>query len=208
MGLTVLLPVTRAWSRQEVMASVAASDIPRENVLLVIDAPGVGPWPEDFEALGFIVTTHRTGAPVPPDSHRLGADPTRLARMERHRAVRRLTQELVPDGPLLCIEDDGILPHNVYSLLAATGTNATGVQVGRHEIREPGIQGWHQGQGTTAVEACGHYCLLTTGAAYKAAPIPDKGEVDLGHTAGIRPLVVVEECLVGHLTEQEGVLWP
>lgn len=205
-GLTVLLPVTRSWSREAVIASIAASDIPQEDMLLIFDAPDVGPWDTDLTALGFNVTLHRTGNEAPPDSYLIG-DAARAVRLERHRAVRRLTQTLVPDGLLLCIEDDGILPPDVYARLSAAGPNATGVQIGRHNVRQPGIVGATDTVGVADIDACGHYCLLTTGAAYKAAPIPERGSVDIKHTYHIRPLVVDWDCIVGHLTE-EGVLWP
>lgn len=202
------MPVTRAWTRQQVMASIAASDIPRTSVILVADAPNIGPWDKDFADLGFDVSVYHTGNSTPPDSHQLGNDPRRLVRMERHREMRRLTQRLVPDGPLLCIEDDGILPPDVFARLSAAGPNATGVQLGRHAKRTPGVIWPEKTEGIANVGACGHYCLLTTGETYKAAPIPEAGSVDLGHTASIRPLVVDWDCKVGHLTEDEGVLWP
>jgi hypothetical protein len=204
--LTVLMPITRSWSREAVIGAISASDIPRQRALLVFDAPVPWePWRDAFCGAGFaMVTCHRTGNPDPPAE--------RIARRARHRALRRLTQALVPNGPLLCLEDDTIVPPDVYARLSAAGANATAVQVARHADRRVGVFrcGVSVGPraGVQAIDACGHYCLLTTGEAYKAAAIPDDGAVDAGHTAQIRPLVVDWDCHCGHLLENGDILWP
>lgn len=191
--LTVLLPVTRPWSREAVCAAIGASDIPRGRLLLVLDAPGCGKWAADLKALGFKVGVTKTGNPDPPDG--------RVARRTRHREMRRLTQTIVPDGPLLCLEDDTLVPPDVYERLTLAGPNATGVQLSRFDSARPGIDGAARTYGISPIRACGHYCLLTTGEAYKAAKVPERGVVDWGHTAGIQPLVVDWDCHCGHLTE-------
>ena len=198
-SLTVLLPVTRAWAMGPVVEAIAVSDIPRGRLILVLDAPGCEAWEPALAAIGFSVETTATGNPDPPQG--------RHERRERHRAMRRLTQALVPDGPLLCLEDDTIVPADVYAHLAAAGVNATAVQVGRHRCRAVGVHGYKRTSRIEPVTACGHYCLLTTGEAYKGAAVPDAKAIDTGHTSQIQPLVVDWECVCGHLTER-GVLYP
>jgi len=197
--LTLLLPVTRDWTMESVCRAIAASDIPRERCILILDAPGCEAWEGALTELGFQVETHVTGNGPPPEYW--------LERRPRHRAMRRLTQRLVPDGPLLCLEDDTIVPRDVFSRLSAAGPNACGVQVGRRESRRVGVSMPKSRRGVSPVRACGHYCLLTTGEAYRAAVILDAGPPDAGHTSQIRPLVVDWECICGHLTEA-GVLYP
>ena len=199
--LTVLLPVTRPWARLAFCSALAASDVPRQRLILVADAPGCEGWADDLAALGFHVEAHYTNNPDPP--------PGREERRDRHRAMRRLTQALVYDGPLLCLEDDTIVPPDVYARLSAIAP-ATGVQVGRHESRAVGVYRNGApviGEGIEDIDACGHYCLLTTGEAYRAATIPAVGQVDTGHTAQIDGLRVDWDCVCGHLA-QEGVLMP
>jgi hypothetical protein len=203
-SLTVLLPVTRDWTREQFCTALAASDVPRGRLILILDAPGCEAWPDSLSAIGFDVETHVTGNPDPPTD--------RMDRRPRHRTVRRLTQALVPDGPLLCLEDDTIVPPDVYSRLAAIGPNATAVQRGRHSRSAAcGIyRNGHplkRGHGIERIEACGHYCLLTTGEAYRTAVILDAGAVDKAHTEQIPGLRVDWDCVCGHLTE-DGILWP
>jgi hypothetical protein len=116
---------------------------------------------------------------------------------------------LVPDGPLLCIEDDILVPPDIYARLSAIGPHATGIQIARHECRRPVIypaQGMREG--IHPVDGCGMGCLLTTGEAYRAAILTDDGgAIDEQHTAHMRPLLADFDCVCGHITE-EGVLWP
>ncbi|MDZ4181148.1 MAG: hypothetical protein U1E29_18250 [Coriobacteriia bacterium] len=196
---TVLLPVTRPWAMERVCAAIEASDIPRDRLILVLDAPGCEAWEGALSALGFDVDVHATGNPSPPA--------TWQERRPRHRTVRVLTQALVPDGPLLCLEDDTLVPPDVWAKLSAIGPHSTGVQAGRHEMRGIGVSG---APGKSRVEDatdCGHYCLYTTGEDYKRARIIMHGSIDRKHTAQLRPLRVDWECVCGHLTGT-GVLWP
>lgn len=196
--LTLLLPVTREWSRERFCTALGASDVPRGRLVLILDAPGCEEWEGALTRLGFSVETHATGNGHPPQR--------RGDRRPRHRAMRRLSQTLVPDGPLLCLEDDTLVPPDIYARLSAAGPNATGVQAGRHESHRTGVDGARKCVGVEKVRSCGHYCLLTTGEAYRHAKIRDSGPVDSGHTLQIRPLVVDWGCACGHLTES-GVLY-
>ncbi len=127
--------------------------------------------------------------------------------------MRQITQGIVPDGPLLCLEDDTLVPPNVWELLSGPGPHASGVQRGRYDKR---IGVWVDGtnptearEGVEDVEACGMYCLLTTGEAYrKPFRITGafSGAVDAAQTAAMRPRVVWD-CICGHLT-RERVLMP
>lgn len=200
--LTVLLPVTRAWTRQEVIDHIAASDMPRDRCVVILDAPGCEEWIPSLEALGFAVAAHETGNDHPPAG--------RAERRARHRAMRRLSQSLVPDGPLLCIEDDVLVCPDIYARLSAVGGNATGVVIARHASRIPVIYPLRSrmGTGVESITGCGYNCLLTTGEAYKAAEVRDDGGApDFEHTSQIRPLKVDWGCVCGHMTET-GVLWP
>lgn len=198
--MTLLLPVIRPWAMDAVVAAIAASDIPRERCMLIEDAPGCECWEPALDALGFSVIVYVTGSDYPPEG--------RLARRPRHRAMVKLSQTLVPDGPLLCLEDDILVPPDIFARLSAAGPNATGVQIARHESRRPVIYGKRaMGTGVEEVEGCGIGCLLTTGEAYRAPLGDGPGPVDLELTQQIRPLVVDWGCVCGHMTDS-GVLLP
>jgi hypothetical protein len=195
--LTLLLPVIRAWTRAAVCGAIAVSDIPREKLLLILDAPGCEPWGDSLEALGFDVTTHATGNDYPSDD--------RIERRPRWREMRRLSQTLVPGGPLLCIEDDVIVCPDIYTRLSALGPHATGVVVDRGRGKTPVIYPLRSrmGKGIEGVEGCGYNCLLTTGEAYRSAVLGNgPGPADIEHTAQLRPLRVDWGCICGHLTEK------
>lgn len=199
--LTVLLPVTRAWTREQVCAAIAASDIPRERLVLVLDAPGCEGWQGSLEALGFEVEVSATGNDLPPDGNP-------YKRRPRQEQMRSLTTRLVGDGELLCLDDDAIVPADVYARLSAIGPHACGVQVSRYGNKFCGVYRNHRplrrGRGVEAVEACGHYCLLTTGAMYRACAVAAPGRGEMRPIPGLR---VDWDCICGHLT-QRGVLWP
>lgn len=201
--LTVLLPVTRDWTLRPVCDAIAASDIPRESLVLLIDAPGCDEWFSELLMMGFNITVHRTGNGQPPAG--------RVARRTRHRAMRLLSQTLVPEsGPLLCLEDDILVPPDIYAKLSALAPHATGVQMDRHGSLRPVIYPLRRkcGTGVELVQGCGHGCLLTTCEDYRAAEISDKdGAVDELHTSQLRPLYVDWSCVCGHLTAS-GVLYP
>lgn len=201
-ALTVLLPVTRPWALDAVCAAIAASDIPRERAIVYLDAPGCEPWVPALEGLGFEVDVVRAVMLMDPANDRIG-------RRRGHAAMRQITQGLVPDGPLLCLEDDSIVPPDVYARLSAIGPTATGVQRGRYD-RRLGL--WVRGKnpvalgsGVEQIDACGLYCLFTTGEAYRAPfAVTDAfgGAVDAAQTAPMRPKVDWE-LIVGHLTREE-----
>lgn len=201
MSLTVLLPIIRPQTMDAVVASIAASDIPRGPCVLILDAPGCKAWVGAMRGIGFDPETWSTGYEYPPEG--------RLARRSRHRAMVKLSQTMVGAGPLLCLEDDILVPPDIFARLSGAGLNATGVQIARHESRRPVIYGKRRmGTGIEEVEGCGIGCLLTTGEAYKAAELGDgPGPVDLELTQQIRPLVVDWGCVCGHMTE-DGVLYP
>lgn len=201
--LTVLLPVTRPWTLVGFVDAIHESSIPRDDILLYIDGPDCGEWPDAMKQLGFDVTVAH-GYSTPPPSGR-------ESRRARHMLMRRMTQELVPDGLLLCLEDDSIVPPDVWERLTAIGPTATGVQRSRYD-RSVGI--WRDGElvtprgygsGTEKVQACGLYCLLTTGEDYRQPFGSDArfgGAIDAAQTVHMRP-TVDWDLIVGHLTETE-----
>jgi len=198
--LTLLLSVIRPWTREAVCNALAASDIPRERCILVLDAPGCALWETSLYELGFDVELHVTRNEYPPEG--------RVDRRPRHRAMVKYTQTLVGDGPVLCIEDDILVPPDIHARLSAAGPNATGIQIARHESRRPVLYGiTRMGAGVVPVSGCGLGCLLTTGEAYRAPLGDGPGPVDKELTTQIRPLVVDFGCVCGHMTEN-GVLWP
>lgn len=201
--LTLLLPVIRDWTRESVISAIAASDIPRDRVILVLDAPGCEAWADSLVTLGFTVETHATGKSYPPEG--------RIERRPRWRANVKRTQMLVPDGPLLCLEDDILVPIDIYSRLTAIGPHATGIQIARHESRRPVLYPAYSMQGPSTVldvDGCGFGCLLTTGEAYRSAVLGDgPGPTDRELTAQLRPLRADFGCVCGHLTK-DGVLMP
>ena len=201
--LTVLLPVIRDWTRESVIGAISASDIPRDRVVLVLDAPGCEAWADSLTAIGFAVDVHATGKDYPPEG--------RMNRRPRWRANVKFIQTLVPDGPLLCLEDDILVPPDIYTRLTAIGPHATGIQIARHESRRPVLYPAYSMQkaGTVLdVDGCGFGCLLTTGEAYRGAILGDgPGPVDKELTAQLRPLRADFGCVCGHMT-REGVLYP
>jgi hypothetical protein len=202
--LTVLLPVIRFWTCEAVCGAIEVSDIPRERAIIIEDAPGCGVWEECLRALGFDCTVYRTGNDHPPED--------RLVRRPRWREMRRLSQALAPDGPLLCIEDDVLVCPDIYARLANVGPHVTGVVVGRHSRRKLPVvyplRTAYPAEGTEDIEGCGYNCLLTTGEAYKEVALGyGPGPADIEHTAHLRPLRVDWGCRCGHITEG-GVLWP
>lgn len=200
--LQILLPVTRPWAKERVCRSLAASDIPRGEVILILDAPGCEGWEDALKEAGFAVKTVSTDNPEPPAG--------RLERRTRHREMRRLSQTLVHDGPLLVLEDDTLVPQDVFLKLSSSSGSVSGVQVGRHEgAQTVGIYGAETPYGVSPIESCGHYCLLTTGKEYKEAQIRNTNNpVDVDHTSQIRPLSVNWDVKCGHLLEDGSVLLP
>ena len=210
----LFIPVTRPWAVEPVMAALNASDIPR-SVVLLIDAPGCEGWFDAFVASGWNVTLVMTHNPEPPED--------RIARRERHVTMRRRSQDLLRDYErVLCVEDDTLVPPDVWSRLSALMdegyTAASGVQYGRYGQRIPGIWGYNADcgifdpifpeSGAKGADAVGHYCLMTTGTAYAMAPIaPREFEpVDIAHTKHLTPMAIDWNVVCGHLLEDGTVI--
>lgn len=183
------------------VAAISVSDIPKERLILIQDAPGCEAWEQALTDIGFRVELHITRNDYPPED--------RLTRRPRHRSMVRYSQTLVPDGPLLCLEDDILVPPDIHARLSAIGPHATGIQIARHNSRRPVLYPRTlMGTGIATVEGCGFGCLLTTGEAYRAAVLGDgPGPVDEELTAQLVPLHVDFGCVCGHLTK-DGTLWP
>lgn len=199
--LTLLLPVTRSWTLPAVIEALAASDIPRERCVLVLDAPGCALWETSLYDLGFRVELHITRNPPPTTD--------RYERRRRHIRMREFTLPLVGDGPLLTLDDDTIVPPDVYARLSRAGEHATGVQVSRWGSRRCGVyRGGRslraQASGVESIDYCGHYCLLTTGEMYRQTAVHLPSEC---YMKPIPNLVVDWGCVCGHMTK-DGVLWP
>lgn len=201
----LFLPVTRPPDPR-VVASLVASDIPRECIVL-IDSPHGAAWPKVLLSAGFAIRAYTTGngrAPVSVD-----------ARRARHLAMRRHSQTLTRScGRVLYLEDDGIVPPDVWSRLSALLDDgyaaATGIETSRRgSLRAPGL--WlHRGDTwatvwpsvASPVDACGHFCLLTDGETYGRVFTPEYGEaIDRAHTRLLTPLACDPDCVVGHLTD-------
>lgn len=195
------MPVTREWTRPLVVSALDASDIPREKFLLVYDGPEpTARWETDLRALGFHVETHSTYRPEPPTE--------RLARRPRHNQMREFTCRIVDDGPLLILDDDSLVPPDVYARLSTAGTHASGVQVSRHGNELCGVyrdgRPLTEGSGVERIDYCGHFCLLTTGEMYRETAMHTPDQCYMQPIPG---LVCDWDCVVGHITEG-GVLWP
>ena len=209
----LFLPVTRIWSIEPVVAAFDASDIPKE-VYLLLDAPGCEGWADAFHERGWLTHTVATRNPDPPAG--------RLERRSRHRVMRTLSQEMTKNlGRVLYSEDDTLVPHDVWhrlsALLDAGYTAASGVQRGRHECNACGVWHWDREanimdvfhpHGIEEADAVGHYCLMTTGAAYAAAPLSEHPNepVDTGHTRRLAPIAVDSSIWCGHLKENGEII--
>jgi len=207
----LFLPVTRTRTMERVVASIEASDIPRKAIVL-IDGPGCEAWPKALTRAGFDVECHVTGngkAPFSTD-----------ARRARHLRMRRLSQTLTRDkGRVLYLEDDGIVPADVWSRLSAlldSGYAAvSGLQTSRHGgLRAPGLWLHRNGLWATVwpseaspVDACGHFCLLTDGETYSRGFDLTGGEaIDRAHTQHLTPLGCDPDVVVGHLLDNGQVI--
>ena len=201
--LNLLMPISRDWTREQVIAAIAASDIPRYRALLVFDGPDCGwhRWLCDFHRLGVAATGHFTGNmdPIPND---------RIARRVRHNAMRESTVAVVPDGPLLILDDDTLVPRDVYARLSAAGPHATAIQVSRWGNDRCGVyrdgEALRSGHGVEPIDYCGHYCLLTTGEMYRKTALHTPEQCYMQPIEGLK---ADWDCVCGHLTE-EGALWP
>lgn len=200
--LEILLPVTRPWACERMTRALSLSDIPRGKIILIIDNSGCEDWKPALERIGFTVDEHFSHKTEPPKG--------RVERRKRHRQMRRLSQKLVGDGPLLLLEDDTLVPRDVFSRLERTEGSVSGIQVARHDDQLiHGVHGWSSKNGIVPIDSCGHYCMLTTGKAYKAAKVLDDDEaVDIGHTRQIRPLYADWDVVCGHLLENGQVITP
>lgn len=206
----LFIPVTRPPDAR-VVASLVASDIPREAIVL-IDSPSGEPWVKTLRSVGFTVTAYTTGngrAPVSVD-----------ARRARHLQMRRHSQTLTRVcGRVLYLEDDGIVPPDVWSRLSAVLDSgyvaATGIETSRRgDLRAPGV--WLNRGDTWAtvwpsvtqrVDACGHFCLMTEGETYARSFIVGTGEaIDRAHTRNLTPLACDPHVVVGHLADDGRVI--
>jgi hypothetical protein len=200
--LTTLLPVSRAWTMDGVCEALSVSDIPRERLILILDAPGCRPWGLALTNLGFDVEVHMHDGGTPPTD--------RIARRISHNKMREFTVGLVPDGPLLCLDDDTIVPPDVYTRLSRAGEHASGVQISRWGSPRCGVYrgntalSYQPGHGVESIDYCGHYCVLTTGEMYRKTTCH---AADACYMQPIPGLVVDWGCVCGHLTK-EGILWP
>lgn len=201
--LTLLIPIIRPWTRELVCNAISESDIPREKCILILDAPGCKAWPVELAKLGFNVGYIETCNEFPPEG--------RVDRRPRHREMVKYSQTLIPDGPLLCLEDDVLVPPDIYDRLTLREPySMTGVQVARHENRNPVVYPLRSeySVGHEFVEGCGLGCLMTRGEDYRAVLLGDgPGPVDYELTSQLNSLVIDWDCKCGHLTE-DGVLWP
>jgi hypothetical protein len=212
-AMSLFLPVTRPWACERGVSAFDASDIPK-SVILLLDAPGCDNWVTAFRSAGWHVTTTRGNQTPPPID--------RLARRPRHLIMRRMSQFLTQDcGRVLYSEDDTLVPPDVWTRLSALldqgYTAASGVQHGRYDHPYPGVWRWNREAnimdvfepvGVEEADAVGHYCLMTTGAVYAAAPIePHPNEpIDCAHTRFLAPIAVDAAVRCGHLLETGEVI--
>lgn len=220
----LFLPVTRPWAIEPVVSAIVASDIP-PSVNLLIDAPGCRGWVDAFLDYGWAVRVRETGNPTPPES--------RQERRNRHLAMRLLSQEMMGlyPGRILYLEDDTIVPENVWGRLSwyldADFEAASGIQRARHEHKLYGVWRFnHEAQVWDVMDvserrsmtglpfvheadAVGHYCFLTTGVDYGRHPIqPLPNEpIDIAHTKHFAPIGVDPTVVCGHLLETGEILW-
>lgn len=218
----LLLPVSRTWSLDAFCEALDASDVPKDDALLVIDAPGCDSWGRALRDMGFTVEQYETGNPEPPNG--------RFERRERHLFMRLLTREIVAGAHrILFLEDDTLIPPDTWSRLSALLDSgyqaASGLQRGRHGDAQCGV--WrrhpvaamqplkHEGAlhpfrpySVASADACGHFCLMTTGDAYANAHLDPIGSepIDLAHTKNLAPIGVDPEVFCGHLLPDGTVL--
>lgn len=210
----IFLPVTRYWSLSRVISALDSSDCPK-NISLLIDNVGCERWVDTFDTLGWNVEYRYTGNGEPPLD--------RIERRDRHRAMRKLSQEMTRGYQrVLYIEDDTIVPRDVWSRLTAVLKSgyraASGVQRDRHGSNLLGLWSYdnytecfdpvsiERDSGVYSVDAVGHYCLMTDGNTYAEAEIsPYNTSLDRTHTAQFGPIGVDSSVWCGHLT-REGVI--
>jgi hypothetical protein len=206
----IFLPVTRQRYADDVIDALDKSDCPK-RVILYLDNWGCENWIYAFLVRGWSVTTYSSYNNEPPVD--------RVARRERHRAMRKRSQELTRDcGRVLYLEDDTIVPPDVWSRLNAVidsgYTAASGVQRDRHGSGWLGL--WHydtdsqcydpvdiaRDSGVYSIDAVGHYCLLVDGRIYAQAQITEYDtSIDRTHTAQFGPIGVDSSVWCGHLTD-------
>ena len=217
----IFLPVTRTFSLDAVVEALDASDCPK-SIFLYLDAPYMQCWVEAFEERGWTVVYYDSGRRTPP------SDDTLNNRMN-HVLMRQLSQRLLmqhtyPQTRLLCVEDDTIVPPDVWSSLDALlnegYTAASGVQRDR---RGTGLLGvWHYDTDSDCydpmfipsdhvvieADSVGHYCLMTTVETYVTTPIETRDDVpvDRQHTAQMAPIAVDTGVWCGHLTDKGDII--
>lgn len=227
-GLTVVVPFTRAWAVRPFFDGLAASGVPMGEAALVVyvdsddstlisavkEASLAGPWRS--------IWLHVTAWQPPEDF----ANAT--IRRFRHCAMRLALRGLLPrTGLLLATEDDTLWPEGGYTRLKATYDTGSadivsGWQVNRWgDIRPPGV--WRITHGpprklvamlpdgdSDYVDAIGLYSLLCDASVYRSLDfrvwdntIGQDVSVTYGATkAGVRILVDWRVGL-GHMTERK-----
>lgn len=176
--LTVFAPFTRAWCVERFFAALAASDVPMGDALFVgyvdSDDDRLSRAVRDAAlALPFASVVIHTSGFAPP-AEKAGGN----VRRPRHAMMRSASCALIPDGPLLLLEDDTLIPPDTYAKLSAVDADwVSGFEVGRWSDKCPGI--WRivgrriyarPSSGVEAVDATGLYCALTTARVYRSAP--------------------------------------
>lgn len=221
MQLNLLVPVSRPWAIPTFFDYLNRSDVPKDaRVFLVVDGDEGWQWVDAFKENGWNVAF---AFQTPFDAPLSANDEEEVAyRRERHLEIRKLTQRILPDeGLVLALEDDTLVPPRLFASLSAVlrrphAVAATGYQVSRHGFlraagvwRVEGKRYWTLAPGNRkvqAVDACGHYCLLTQSAYYRHASLELGPEpldaVDRAHTYRLGhwgTIYVDWSCGCGHL---------
>lgn len=219
--VTVFCPITRGWCVDRFFDALGASDVPFDRALMVAyvdsdDEALLASVSERALALPFAAVVVHFSAWRPP-----GEYDNASRRRTRHAAMRCASAGLMPpDGELLLLEDDTLVPPDVWALLSAARSRfdwVSGFEVGRWSVTAPGV--WRiadgmmlsprPGRGTEGVSATGIYCVLTTTALYRLVRWDDWDDA-YGHdvsctyaltNAGYR-LGVEWRCRCVHMTEK------
>lgn len=183
--LTVFCPFTRLWCVEPFFRALGESDVPFGEARFVAYIDSLDPSLGDAvkaraRRLGFVDTVVAfSGRPAPEDG--VGA----RRRRPGHAVMRRASQALVGEGPLLLLEDDTLIPPETYGPLAETLAICdwvVGAEVGRWGVTCPGV--WRVAtedgrpsfveammpapeQLTERADATGFYCVLTSGRVYR-----------------------------------------
>lgn len=186
--LTILCPFTRLDTMGAFWVYLGASDVPLSDSRLLAYVDSDDPRLEHAvrqgaRSIGLELGYHCSGLWTPTDN----IGPVR--RRRRHSLMRQATQKLLEgSGALLLLEDDTLVPENVYSLLTETQREhealwVCGAEVGRWgRSRPPGI--WRintdangeavrkesflpGSESVERVDGTGLYCVLTECEVYR-----------------------------------------